>query len=65
MGKDDELPYIQFYELYTGTYREIIYKALLEYFNDEIRSNYRVSGVAEMPDDKVVIRLRRKTTFDD
>lgn len=59
-----DLPYQQFHEIYDGTFRDVVYKALLEIFNEEIQTNYRVTGCAQMPDDKWVIRLTRRLVGD-
>jgi hypothetical protein len=61
MSEPQELPFQVFHEFYEGTFREIVYPALLAVFNQDIRDNYIVTGIAQMPDGKWVVRLERNT----
>lgn len=63
-GENAELPYQQFHEIYDGTFQDVVCKALLEVFSEEIQANYRVTGYARMPGDKWVIRLKRRMAGD-
>ena len=56
--QEEKLPTI-FYEFYQDTFEELLYKEILRLFNDEIQKFYHVSGFAQMPDGKYVVRLER------
>jgi hypothetical protein len=55
MENEEKFPHTQFIELYEETFR----KALLNFFSDDIQKHYYVTGYAQMPGGKIVIRLER------